>query len=517
MKKKLVLAAATLSLVLIASTAARAQELEQDPRFGIVDAFWDAERTAELNVGWERILFYWSEIQPEGPEDWNTLHVMEEWLDAAHAANREVVGLLKHTPPWATDGVPYGGVPRGLYLPVDDPENLWANYVRRVAEYYAPRGVHHWIVWNEPDIAPGVYGNEWAGTVEDYYRLLKVAYLTMKQVDPEATIHLAGLTYWHDVNVERELYLERLLKVATADPDGAEHSFFFDVLTLHVYFRAETIPTIIHEIDALQHDYGLDKPIWINETNAAPTLDEHWPVERPQFEVDLAQQAWYLVQAHALGFAAGAERIAVYKFLDVDLAPGDEAFGLLRGDHSPRPAFLAHKTITRYMGHFEEVEQTSDELFFQVSFTRPGAVTRVLWAREPTSVTLELPAADGSADVISATGEAERVMADDGSYTISLDGARCYHGDCIIGGPPIYLVEETASPPAGKPVIVSTARATPMPADKGSVGASRLLELADRGSNLLGGGRLWFLLAGTALTVIVVASVGVIVWRQVRR
>ena len=85
-----------------------------DPRFGIIEAFWQPEDAAELNVGWDRILFYWNEIQPTGPDDWNTLHVLEEWLVDAQAHDRMVVGLLKNTPVWATDGEPFSGVRRGL-------------------------------------------------------------------------------------------------------------------------------------------------------------------------------------------------------------------------------------------------------------------------------------------------------------------------------------------------------------------------------------------------------------------
>ena len=106
-----------------------------DPRFGVIEAFWQPEEAAALPVGWDRILFYWNEIQPTGPDDWNTLHVLEEWLVEAEAQDRMVMGLLKNTPAWATDGAPFSGVPRGLYLPVDDPDNLWAGYVRKVVEY----------------------------------------------------------------------------------------------------------------------------------------------------------------------------------------------------------------------------------------------------------------------------------------------------------------------------------------------------------------------------------------------
>jgi hypothetical protein len=164
-----------------------------DPRFGAIESFWAPQEAAELGVGWERILFYWNEIQPKDSDDWNTLHVLEEWLVEADAEGRTVVGLLKNTPAWATDGEPFSGVPRGLYLDYDDPDNLWANYVRRVVEYYAPRGVHNWIIWNEPEIEAGVYGHEFDGTVEEYVRLLQVAYLVAKENDPQAMIHLPDI------------------------------------------------------------------------------------------------------------------------------------------------------------------------------------------------------------------------------------------------------------------------------------------------------------------------------------
>jgi hypothetical protein len=244
-----------------------------DPRFGAIESFWAAEEAAELGVGWERILFYWNEIQPKDSEDWNTLHVLEEWLVEAELQDRRVVGLLKNTPAWATDGEPFSGVPRGLDLPLDDPKNLWANYIRRVVEYYAPRGVHNWIIWNEPEIEAGIYGHEFDGNVEDYVRLLQVAYLVAKENDPEAVIHLAGYSYWHDPE-----YLEQFFEAITAEPEAAEHDYYFDVLSLHIYFRVETVGELVRQVDEMQREFGLEKPIWVNETNAAPNLDPWWLV-----------------------------------------------------------------------------------------------------------------------------------------------------------------------------------------------------------------------------------------------
>ena len=457
------------TIVLTADATAQATA---DRRFGAIESFWAPPDAAALGAGWERILFYWSEIQPGGPNDWNTLHVLEEWLHDANAHGRTVVGLLKNTPGWATDGQPFSGVPRGLYLPVDDPGNLWANYVRRVATYYGPLGVHNWIVWNEPEIPAGVYGHEFSGSVEDYYQLTKVAYQAIKQVDPNAAIHLAGWSYWHD-----QSFLRRFLQVAAADPEAAANNYFFDVISLHIYFRSETVPTIVGSVWATQSEFGLSKPVWINETNASSNMDPLWPVSRPQFQVDLEQQAWYIVQAYALGFHAGAARIAVYKLIDVNIAPGDESWGILRPDFSRRPAYDAYATTIKYLSGFTyPIQRQREASHYIVSFNRPVGVTRVIWARTASPVTVRLPALAPSALLVEATGQTTTIAAENGVYTINLAGARCY-GECIIGGPPLFLVEEgvsATSVPTAAPAVVG-AEATPVPSATATLTATLTL------------------------------------------
>lgn len=407
-----------------------------DPRFGITEAFWQFDEAVELGVGWERILFYWREIQPAGPEDWNTLHVLEEWLVEADNQGRTVVGLLKNTAPWASEDGTEAGLPKGLYLPVDDPGNLWANFVRRIAEYYSVRNVHHWIIWNEPEIRPGVYGYEFAGSVADYYQLLKVAYKVMKAADPDAVIHLAGLTWWHD-----QTYLSRLLSQAAADPEAPEAGFFFDVISLHLYFRTETIQTVMNAVNETQREFGLDKPVWINEANAPPNRDPLWPVDRANFQVDLEQQAWFIIQAFALGFATGAERISVYKLIDIHLPVGGESYGLIRPDFSRRPAFDAYAQAARHLKDFTDVGLETWPSHYLVSFDKPGTTTHVLWSRTLTDTIVTLPSNKTKAAIITPDGKESEIFAVDGAFRIPLEGARCY-GECIIGGPPLIVNEE---------------------------------------------------------------------------
>jgi hypothetical protein len=451
----LALVVCSLGAGLVSVQPVAAQEPPPDPRFGAVEAFWEPASATEAGVAWERILFYWSELQPGGPDDWNGYHVQDVWLDGAAAQGREVIGLMKHTPVWATDGLFGCGVPRGLELPVDDPGNLWATFVRRVVGMYAGR-INHWVIWNEPDIDPEAYGHEWCGSMEEYYQLLKVAYVAAHEANPDVTIHLAGTTMWHD-----RTYLRRFLALVTQDPTAPANNYYFDVATVHIYFQTETVPYIINETRAALSAYGLRKPVWVNETNASPDSDPLWPLVRPRWRVSLEEQAGFLLQGFALGLSADAERIAVYKWMDAGLPPGGEPFGILRPDGSRRPAFDAYKLITTHYAGTISAREDRRSLYTVVTLDRGALKTRVLWARTAAETAVSVPALAPQARLIDQTGAEQTVQPVNGQYTLTLPGARCAdeYAGCIVGGTTYLLVEDTgAAPPPAE-------TATPVPTD----------------------------------------------------
>lgn len=428
-----------LALLLLSNVAAQDSGPIEDNIFGLVEGIWYPDLTCELGIGWERIIFDWSQHQPNGPDDWFTLNVDDRWLKAADLCDREVVAILKQTPAWATEGLAGVGVPTGLDLPLDHPDNYWANFVRRSVEYYASRGVNHFIIWNEPDIDAETYGYEFSGDMEDYFAMLKTAYLVAKETNPAAVIHLAGTTYWHDVNEGRQPYMTRLVERIQQDPDAAANDHYFDVLSLHIYFRTETVYDIVREMRQMLDENGLaDKAIWINETNAAPTDDPNWPVERPVFNLDLTHQANFVVQSAVLALAAGAERIAVYKLYDQQLPPGGESFGLLNpADASPRPAFAAWRTVVE---HFSDVVAADFAQTDGVELVRlqhhNGQQTLVAWARteRATQIMIEHEATKAYRLHLDGAITLERPI--DRRYHLTLPPALCEDGEgCFLGGP----------------------------------------------------------------------------------
>ena len=147
-----------------------------DPRFGAVEAFRAQPHANAAGVCWTRLVFWWSALQPDGPTSWNPFYFPDDLLQSELDSGRQVVGLLINTPPWAGDGGP-NSVPSGLDLPLDDPENHWAWFAGAMAERYKGR-IDDWVIWNEPDIwdvASPTY--TWSGSLEEFYRLQKVAYL----------------------------------------------------------------------------------------------------------------------------------------------------------------------------------------------------------------------------------------------------------------------------------------------------------------------------------------------------
>lgn len=428
-----------LFLACVAPISAHAQA--PDPRFGIVEAFVNPAAATEAGAGYTRIVLRWDVIQPASRDDWKPANVPDPLIAAELAADRQVVAVLIGTPAWAAVNPADGA------RAVPDMD-AWAAFTRRMAQHYRGR-IGHWIIWNEPDVWEADHpGQTWTGTVEEYAHLLKTAYLAFKDVDPAQQVHIAGLTYFWDWAHGRTRYLDRLLDVLVADRDAAAHGFYFDAVIYHLYFNPSQTPQVLAEAQAALRRRGIaGKELWINETNAPPSDDpQEPPWSPPRFKITQDEQAAFVIQEFALAFAAGADRVSVYKLRNTPDHPESiEPYGLLRGDDSPRPAFTAYKTATTYLRDFETVRRERRGEVEAVTFERGERTTTVLWTIGPRPARVAVRAIAAEALLVNERGEAQPLRATNGAYLIDLPAAACSNTPCIIGGAPRLLVEAAAA------------------------------------------------------------------------
>jgi len=413
-------------------------------RFGAIDTFDNPQAATQLGAGWTRVRFPWADMQPNDGGQWNTSFFTDDQLAKELAAGREVVGLIVNTPPWALEDSSVPGVPRGLYLREDDPNNLWATFVRRIVSQYAGR-INHWIIWNEPDIwEPSYPGRTWGGDEKNFLQLLRVGYNVIKQTNPNATVHLSAFTYYWDTNYGRTPFFKRLLDEIQKDRAAAEHNYYFDVASANLYFRTDNVYDLIAWHHQQMREHGLDKPIWLTETNAAPSTDPAWPVPNPTFAITLDEQAHFIIQSMAMALAAGANRVAIYKMADVpaDRAANPEPFGLVREDGSRRPAFSAFQVGASYLAGFTEASLIErNDLYTLVTVKRGEAGwTMMAWTRQPAPQKISVPAHANQATLVDWNGRKQTIIARDGKYEIEIAGATCT-GGCLIGGAPRLIVE----------------------------------------------------------------------------
>ena len=209
------------------------------------------------NVGSIRAAFYWRTMQPLRNTAVN-FEGTDPIVAAAAQAGLDVMPVLVRAPSWATGGNDHtGAVPK-------DPQD-YARFTADVARRYGPGGtfwaenpaiparpIRTWQIWNEPDIQA-----YWLDQPFDagYVELLRAAKTSIEQVDPGATIVMAGLT-----NRSWEA-LPRLYRRGAKDA--------FDVAAIHPFSkRVQNVAKIVRLVRAAMAKHGdADKPLMLSEVS----------------------------------------------------------------------------------------------------------------------------------------------------------------------------------------------------------------------------------------------------------
>ena len=427
-------------------TPSSAGPVARDPRFGLNETARNgmSDPADRAGVSFSRVTFWWSELQKNGPNEFDLFATdQDSQVNEEAKRGREMAGLMLNTPDWASSDGTRNGVPKNLYLPWDHPDNHWGRFMRKTAEHYKGR-IDSWVIWNEIDIASGQW-NTWNGTLEDYVQLQKVAYRAIKAGNPRATVVPFGAAWWYDKGDT----LARMLSLLAADPEAAANNHFFDVGNLHLYSRADDIPTIVGWYRQEMARYGMSKPIWIAEMNAIPHNDPVWPAEKVNFRASLDEQASYMIQAFATYLGLNIQRVSVNRVIDgTDFEAGGEPFGLLRNDGSTRPAVQALQVVTRYFANTRDASfaPADDSGLTKVVMHRDDERVTVAWTMQPSSVPVTLDAIAPRALLVDKYGGTSVLEAQGGRYSLTLAGATANSNagdpnDYVVGGDPVILVE----------------------------------------------------------------------------
>ena len=453
---------------------------DADGRLGIVQAIQAPELALQAGARWDRVVFPWSLIQKDGPNSWQELYYSDADLRAQRARGVMLVGVMIYTPQWASVDPPHGRPidrPQGLDLPYNDPKNYWGQFVRKLAD--REKGVvDHWVVWNEPDMFDRTVRFTLDGSYADYFQLLKVAYLNIKEVNPQAKVIVGGFNYWWDKENDRPLYLDALYDVISRDPDHERNHDYFDIVGVHAYaapLNAYTEPLIMRGILERRR---AEKPIWITESNIAPVDDPGNWLPPGGLRATLDEQASYVIQSMAMGLAAGVERYAIYKMVDETPENNTELWGLIRNDRSLRPAYVAYQVGATYFANARSAVYswsgapevpTPDQVNAILTsnkdrpqFIWPAQVsqvtmergdnkrTTVVWNNSPNDVTHSVTANAQRATLVTKDGKSDTIAARDGVYTLKLPGSthnedKRDYSIYMIGGEP-YIIDERVVP-----------------------------------------------------------------------
>jgi hypothetical protein len=263
---------------------------------------------AALGVEWVGMEFYWEQNSQDGPVNFDNF---DKIFRIAKKYNLKILPMMDKTPRWATpltctdsstDGYP-SCKSRTSCVPKDLTTNgseYYNNFLRQAVERYKPHGqyyqetgepdegygITHWVIWNEPNHISGNFWTDCArataifknaagqdinqydagyrpvASIEDYARLFKGAYQTIKQADPNAKVLMAGFAGIgpSDSNKKEEnttKFFSELNRIGGSKPD-IWNAHIYQASSKNFMWEMGTIVNLRNQLDA-------GKEIWVSE------------------------------------------------------------------------------------------------------------------------------------------------------------------------------------------------------------------------------------------------------------
>ena len=220
-------------------------QVEQSPDFNPVNQDnWYRSVTADLGMSWVKQQVRWEQMEgPQGQIDWSVLDFV---MPSAQTFEIKMLLSIVTAPAWAREP----GAALDRHGPPADPQTF-AEFVAAILRRY-PGQIHAIEVWNEQNL-----DREWSSihglSAEKYVELLRVAYQTIKAIEP-GTIVISGALSPTGVDdgltaVDDFKYMERQIEADMlnwADCVGAHHNGY-NVSPDYRYLEIPDDPTAIFQ------------------------------------------------------------------------------------------------------------------------------------------------------------------------------------------------------------------------------------------------------------------------------
>lgn len=301
-------------------------------RESAADVEADLDLMASTGAEWLRVGISWGQVEPTpGAAHWTGV---DRVVHGALRRGMSVVAAVSSAPRWAAAPRCHADecAPR-------DPAQ-YAAFMRTVVARYAPLGVHHWEIWNEPNHVPF-----WSPRPDPvvYTELLKQASSAIHAIDRDAVVMSGGLSPAPDSGGEISplRFLRRVYEL------GGGPSL--DAVANHPYQYPDrpTAPSPTNAFLQTQaiHDLMVEfgdgaKQIWGTEVGA--------PTRGPRSVSEANQAVWLRELYDVWNGWAFTGPLLWYAARDTGAkATVEDSYGLVHQDRTPKPALAAFDAMVR--------------------------------------------------------------------------------------------------------------------------------------------------------------------------
>ncbi|WP_171631642.1 OmpL47-type beta-barrel domain-containing protein [Paenibacillus plantarum] len=234
----------------------------------------------------------WAIEPSRGVYEWSRF---DDQINKLSSYGFDMIGNLLYTPQWASPHPEQTqaniSVPAySAYAPVDMKD--WEDFVRAVVTRYDTR-IKTWEVWNEPNL-PGL-SVFWLDSTERFVELLKTAYQTIKEEQPDSDVWIGGLAGRNYLSFYKEL-----LSLGGAS--------YFDKLSLHGYLPDP------REFQRIDQAFGIASKQWADSESHAILVNSNSVTGTVPTESEIAKR---MIVDFLSQLKWGTQKIALFHMLNL--------------------------------------------------------------------------------------------------------------------------------------------------------------------------------------------------------